>query len=134
MIVLWPEMGAIRTFRASRLPHRWACERRRLLMRSVLRAGLGVALATLLLASTTACGSPASRTAGASASAASTTRGVGSPGIGTPQPKTIPARLDLGCGPKVHPASYVIDSGPARTAKKYVALTFDDGPSPDYTH
>ena len=38
--------------------------------------------------------------------------------------------MNLGCNSSVHPASSVIDSGPAR---RYVALTFDDGPSPDYT-
>jgi peptidoglycan/xylan/chitin deacetylase (PgdA/CDA1 family) len=45
-----------------------------------------------------------------------------------PLPPTIP--LHLGCSPNVRPASSVISSGPAR---RYVALTFDDGPSPDYT-
>lgn len=40
--------------------------------------------------------------------------------------------LDLGCGSGgTHPASYVIDSGATNTHS--VALTFDDGPSPDWT-
>src|SRR5260221_11561630 len=36
-----------------------------------------------------------------------------------------------GCGPNVHPASSVIWPGPA--GSREVALTFDDGTSPDYT-
>ncbi len=40
--------------------------------------------------------------------------------------------IDLGCGPGgTHPASYVIDSGATNT--RTVALTFDDGPSADWT-
>lgn len=40
--------------------------------------------------------------------------------------------IDLGCGPDgTHPASYVIDSGATNTHA--VALTFDDGPSADWT-
>jgi peptidoglycan/xylan/chitin deacetylase (PgdA/CDA1 family) len=46
----------------------------------------------------------------------------------TPTTTTIP--LQLGCGPNVRPASSVIWTGPAQ---RDVALTFDDGPSPDYT-
>lgn len=39
--------------------------------------------------------------------------------------------IDLGCGSTpLHPPSYVIGRGPAT---KGVALTFDDGPSPDWT-
>ncbi|MGZ3681721.1 MAG: polysaccharide deacetylase family protein, partial [Ktedonobacterales bacterium] len=40
--------------------------------------------------------------------------------------------IDLGCGPGgTHPVSYVIDSGATNT--RDVALTFDDGPSADWT-
>lgn len=40
--------------------------------------------------------------------------------------------IDLGCGPGgTHPVSYVIDSGATNTHA--VALTFDDGPSADWT-
>lgn len=42
------------------------------------------------------------------------------------------APIDLGCGPDgTHPVSYVIDSGATNTHA--VALTFDDGPSADWT-
>jgi peptidoglycan/xylan/chitin deacetylase (PgdA/CDA1 family) len=40
--------------------------------------------------------------------------------------------IDLGCGPGVlHPPSYVVRTGV--TSPPAVALTFDDGPSPDWT-
>jgi peptidoglycan/xylan/chitin deacetylase (PgdA/CDA1 family) len=78
-------------------------------------------VATVLLVSAAACGSPAkSVTAHAAAPTARTSK--------RPTPTTIP--LQLGCGPNVHPASSVIWTGPAT---RDVALTFDDGPSPDYT-
>ncbi|MBF6591162.1 MAG: polysaccharide deacetylase family protein [Ktedonobacterales bacterium] len=42
-----------------------------------------------------------------------------------------PGSYDLGCGPRgAHALPYVVRSAPATSA---VALTFDDGPSPDYT-
>jgi peptidoglycan/xylan/chitin deacetylase (PgdA/CDA1 family) len=79
-------------------------------------------VATVLVVSAAACGSPAkSVTAHAAATAATTKRQ-------TPTANTIP--LQLGCGPNVHPASSIIWTGPAQ---REVALTFDDGPSPDYT-
>lgn len=94
----------------------------RLLMwsRSVLRVARAAVVATVLLVSAAACGSTAkSKAAGVAAPATTTPR---------PTPTTIPFRL--GCGPNVRPKSSVISSGPA---ERYVALTFDDGPSPDYT-
>lgn len=95
--------------------------------RSVLRVAqgvAGVAMATLLVASASACGSPAKSKAAAMATTptATTTKRILSPTA------TIP--LQLGCGPSVHPASSVIRSGPA---SHEIALTFDDGPSPDAT-
>jgi len=75
----------------------------------------------VLLVSVAACGSTAkSKTAGTAARTATTTQ--------RPTPTTIP--FQLGCGPNVHPAPSVISAGPAG---RDVALTFDDGPSPDYT-
>jgi peptidoglycan/xylan/chitin deacetylase (PgdA/CDA1 family) len=89
----------------------------------VLCVAQGVAVATVLVVSAAACGSPAkSVTARAAAPTAGTTRRQ------TPTATTIP--LQLGCGPNVQPASSVIWTGPAQ---RDVALTFDDGPSPDYT-
>ncbi|HEX6541815.1 MAG TPA: polysaccharide deacetylase family protein [Ktedonobacterales bacterium] len=93
--------------------------------RSVLRVVQGVAVAAVLLVSASACDSSPKRVTAASGTAAA--RAIGTT-TQQPTPTTIP--LQLGCGSNVHPASYVIDSGPA---KRYVALTFDDGPSPDYT-
>ncbi len=94
--------------------------------RSVLRVAHGLAVATVaavLLVSVAACGSPAAR---AAAPTATTTMITKRP---TPTaPTAIP--LQLGCGPSVQPASSVIWTGPAQ---RHVALTFDDGPSPDYT-
>ena len=93
--------------------------------RSVLRLAQGVTLASVLLVGGSACdSSPRNVTAGAATSSATTTHRPTS----TPTLPTIP--MNLGCNSSVHPASSVIDSGPAR---RYVALTFDDGPSPDYT-
>jgi peptidoglycan-N-acetylglucosamine deacetylase len=89
--------------------------------RSVLRVAQAAAVATVLLVSAAACGSTAkSKPAGAAALTATSTP--------RPTPTTIP--LHLGCGPNVRPTSSVISSGPA---ERYVALTFDAGPSPDYT-
>ncbi len=89
--------------------------------RSVLRVAHGArvaTVATVLLLSAAACGATAmSRTARAAA-----------PTTQRPTPTTIP--LHLGCGPNVRPASSVIWTGPAQ---RDVALTFDDGPSPDFT-
>lgn len=95
--------------------------------RSVLRLAQGVTLASVLLVGGSACDSSARGvTAGAATSSATAIhRPTSTP---TPTPPTIP--MNLGCNSSVHPASSVIDSGPAR---RYVALTFDDGPSPDYT-
>jgi peptidoglycan/xylan/chitin deacetylase (PgdA/CDA1 family) len=42
-----------------------------------------------------------------------------------------PQKVDLGCSGPLHPPSYVVRSGPG--AANVVALTFDDGPSPDWT-
>jgi peptidoglycan/xylan/chitin deacetylase (PgdA/CDA1 family) len=42
-----------------------------------------------------------------------------------------PQKVDLGCSGPLHPPSYVVRSG--QTSKNSVALTFDDGPSPDWT-
>jgi len=94
----------------------------------VLRLAHGLALATLLLVSAAACGSTATsmtaRTARTATPTATTTQ--------RPLPPTIP--LHLGCSLNVHPASSVISSGSGSgPARRYVALTFDDGPSPDYT-
>jgi peptidoglycan/xylan/chitin deacetylase (PgdA/CDA1 family) len=95
----------------------------RLLMwsRSVLRVAQAAAVATVLLVSAAACGSTAKRKAASAAAPTATT---------TPRPTLTTIPLQLGCGPNVRPASSVISSGPAQHA---VALTFDDGPSPDYT-
>src|SRR5258708_23872357 len=87
--------------------------------RSVLRVVQTAAVATVLLVSAAACGAT-STTARAAAPTATTTP--------RPTPTTLP--LHLGCGPNVRPASSVIWTGPAQHD---VALTFDDGPSPDYT-
>jgi peptidoglycan/xylan/chitin deacetylase (PgdA/CDA1 family) len=79
----------------------------------------------MLLVGAAACGSPAaSMTVRAAAPTATTKRP-------TPTATTIP--LQLGCGPNVRPASSVIWTGPAQSAQRDVALTFDDGPSPDFT-
>src|SRR5262249_61452523 len=90
--------------------------------RSVLCVAQGAAVVIVLVVSA-ACGSPAKGvTARAAASTAATT------GRHTPTATTIPPQL--GCGSNVRPASSVIWTGPAQ---RDVALTFDDGPSPDYT-
>jgi peptidoglycan-N-acetylglucosamine deacetylase len=89
---------------------------------SVLRVAQVVAVATVLLVSAAACsGTPAKGATARDAepTARATTKGT---------PATIP--LQLGCGSNVHPASSIIWTGPATHD---VALTFDDGPSPDYT-
>src|SRR5262249_40870062 len=94
----------------------------------MLRAVGGAALAALFLVSIMACSSTGRRTAGAVALTAT------APATTTlrPTPTILPATpLNLGCCHNVQPASSVIGSG---TAKKSVALTFDAGPSPDYTH
>jgi peptidoglycan-N-acetylglucosamine deacetylase len=82
------------------------------------------AMATLLLVSAAACGAPAtSLTARGAAPTATTTK--------RPTPTASALSLQLGCGPNIHPASSVLWTEPA--AQREVALTFDDGPSPDYT-
>jgi peptidoglycan/xylan/chitin deacetylase (PgdA/CDA1 family) len=43
----------------------------------------------------------------------------------------VPQKVDLGCSGPLHPPSYVVRSG--QTSTNSVALTFDDGPSPDWT-
>lgn len=89
--------------------------------RSVLRVAQVMAVAAVLLVSTAACGSTAKGLAAhAAAPTARTTR--------QSTPTAIPFRN--GCGPNVRPASSVIWTGPTQ---REVALTFDDGPSPDYT-
>lgn len=90
--------------------------------RSVLRLVQGVVIASVLLMGA-ACASSAK---GVSAGAATASA------IATHRPTSTPSTLlmNLGCKSTVHPASSVIDSGPAT---RNVALTFDDGPSPDYT-
>ena len=97
--------------------------------RSVLRVAQAVAMATLatvLLVSAAACGSPTkSVTAHGAAWAATSAQRPMPTATGTAIP------LQAGCGPNVHPASSVIWTGPA--GSREVALTFDDGPSPDYT-
>jgi peptidoglycan/xylan/chitin deacetylase (PgdA/CDA1 family) len=96
--------------------------------RSVLRVWQGVAvttLATVLLVSVSACVSTAKSMAAGTATSTTKTTATATQ---RPTPPTI--AFHLGCGSNVHPASSVISSGPA---KRYVALTFDDGPSPDYT-
>lgn len=92
--------------------------------RSAFRVAQGVAVAAVLLVSA-ACGSTAkSKLAGITAPTAPTTQ------RSVPPTSTPAIPFHLGCGPDVHPASSVISSGPAGRS---VALTFDDGPSPDYT-
>jgi peptidoglycan-N-acetylglucosamine deacetylase len=93
--------------------------------RSVLRVAHGAAVATVLLVSAAACGSTATSTTAHAAHAAAPTATTARRAT----PTTIP--LHLGCGPNVRPASSVIWTGPA--GSREVALTFDDGPSPDYT-
>jgi peptidoglycan-N-acetylglucosamine deacetylase len=46
-------------------------------------------------------------------------------------PSAVPQKVNLGCNGTLHPPSYVVRSG--QTSKNAVALTFDDGPSPDWT-
>lgn len=91
--------------------------------RSVPRVAQGVAIAIVFVVGVSACGSPAkSPIARAAAPSATTTR--------RPTPTTtIP--FQSGCGSSVSPASSVIWTGPA--GAREIALTFDDGPSPDYT-
>jgi peptidoglycan/xylan/chitin deacetylase (PgdA/CDA1 family) len=92
-----------------------------------VRVAHGVAVATLatvLLVSVSACDSTARRKSAANVVSSTATAATAQPSM----PPTIPLRL--GCSSNVHPAASVISSGPA---KRYVALTFDDGPSPDYT-
>lgn len=94
--------------------------------RFVLRLAQGLAVASVLMVSASACDSTSSAkrmTANAAAPNVATA-------TATQRPKSSTVSLQLGCGSNVHPASSVISSGPAR---RYVALTFDDGPSPDYT-
>lgn len=91
--------------------------------RSMFRVAQVVAVAAMILVGASACDSTTKNvTAGqghAGPTAATTQQ---------PTPATIPLRL--GCSSNVHPASSVIRSGPS---SRYVALTFDDGPSPDDT-
>jgi peptidoglycan/xylan/chitin deacetylase (PgdA/CDA1 family) len=49
----------------------------------------------------------------------------------SPTDNATPQQVNLGCSGPLHPPSYVIRSGP--TTANAVALTFDDGPSPDWT-
>ena len=79
--------------------------------RSVLRVTQVMAMTAVLLVSTAACGSTAKNLTARAAA-----------------PTTIP--FHLGCGPNVRPAASIIWTGPTQ---REVALTFDDGPSPDYT-
>ena len=88
------------------------------MLRVVQTAALAT-VATVLLVSAAATVAT-STTARAAAPTATTTP--------RPTPTTLP--LHLGCGPNVRPAPSVIWTGPAQHD---VALTFDDGPSPDYT-
>ncbi len=92
--------------------------------RSVLRVAQVMAVATMLLVSTAACSSTAkSLTAHAAAPTAGATR--------QSTPTTVPTiPFHSGCGPNVRPSSSIIWTGPTQSE---VALTFDDGPSPDYT-
>lgn len=94
-------------------------EKGRFLMwiRSVRRVAQGMAVVTVLLVSA-ACGSPAESV---TARTATTTK----------RPTPTATAISTGCGSNVHPASSVIWTGP--TGSRDVALTFDDGPSPDYT-
>jgi peptidoglycan-N-acetylglucosamine deacetylase len=46
-------------------------------------------------------------------------------------PAAVPQKVNLGCNRTLHPPSSVVRSG--QTSKNAVALTFDDGPSPDWT-
>jgi peptidoglycan/xylan/chitin deacetylase (PgdA/CDA1 family) len=46
-------------------------------------------------------------------------------------PTPVPQKVDLGCSGPLRPPSYVVRSG--QTSTNSVALTFDDGPSPDWT-
>ncbi|HEY7019671.1 MAG TPA: polysaccharide deacetylase family protein [Ktedonobacterales bacterium] len=46
-------------------------------------------------------------------------------------PAPVPQKVNLGCNGTLHPLSSVVRSG--QTSKNTVALTFDDGPSPDWT-
>lgn len=87
-------------------------------------------IATVLLVNIAACDSPSTnRNKSLVARAVTPTTTATTTQRPTPSaPPIIP--FHLGCGPDVQPASSVIRSGPAQ---RYVALTFDDGPSPDYT-
>lgn len=54
------------------------------------------------------------------------------PTLSPTQDPLVTGGIDLGCGPgPLHPAPYVVRSG--AVAYHEVALTFDDGPSPDWT-
>lgn len=94
--------------------------------RSVQRAAHGVTVATVLLVSAAACGAPTTSPTGHAAAVAAQI--AQRP---TPTATATKVLFPLGCGPHVHPASSVIWTGPA--GSREVALTFDDGPSPDYT-
>jgi len=89
----------------------------------MFRVAQGVALATVLLVGASACGSASTarnttaRTATPTTTTTTTTQRSTS--------STVP--LQLGCRSNGRPAPSFIGSG------RYVALTFDDGPSPDYT-
>src|SRR5690242_12801309 len=88
--------------------------------RSMPHAAQAVALATVLLVSACACDS--------ASTAKNTTARTAAPTTTTTQrstSSTVP--LQLGCSSNGRPAPSFIGSG------RYVALTFDDGPSPDYT-
>jgi peptidoglycan/xylan/chitin deacetylase (PgdA/CDA1 family) len=87
----------------------------------------GLAMAIVLLVSAAACGSTVNSRIASTAAKSKTATATRRP-TPTITPPTIP--LQLGCGPNVRPASSVISSGPAG---RDIALTFDDGPSPDYT-
>ncbi len=96
--------------------------------RTVLRVAEGVALATMIIVSADACGASPTLLKAHTAipTAIPTATATKRP---TPTPTFIP--FQTGCGSDVHPVSSVISTEPA--ARREVALTFDDGPSPDYT-
>jgi peptidoglycan/xylan/chitin deacetylase (PgdA/CDA1 family) len=79
--------------------------------------------------SAAACGSPATSATGRNAHAATPSASTAK----QPSPTATIIPLHLGCGSTVHPASSIIWTGPAQAAQRNVALTFDDGPSPDFT-
>lgn len=87
-----------------------------------------VTVATVLLMSA-ACGAPANSPTEHAAAVAAMTNTQPTPTVTATAAATIPLRT--GCGPNVRPAPSVIWAGSA--GSREVGLTFDDGPSPDYT-